>query len=60
MAFIKWDPLKDPRFNLVCKVPRGSAMLYNHNNGFAVDLHERESGSTTIIQKNVVNYSCAE
>lgn len=35
-------------------------MLYNHNNGFAVDLHERESGSTTIIQKNVVNYSCAE
>lgn len=47
--------------SLFCKVPQGSAMLYNHNNGFAIELHERESSSkVTSIQKNVVNYSCAE
>lgn len=36
-----------PCFNLVGTVPQGSAMLYNHNSGVAVDLHERESSSTT-------------
>lgn len=37
----------DPCFNLASKVPQGSAVPCKHNNDVAVDLYERESGSTT-------------
>lgn len=47
MAFITWDLCMDPCFNLASKVPQGSAVPYKHNNDVAVDLYERESGSTT-------------
>lgn len=50
----------DPCFDLVGTVPGGSAVLCDCSSGVVVDLHERESGSTTISRKNVVDYSCAE